>query len=108
MDNILKYLSMKSLIGLPNFQINPATRKNLADRLIAEAITNRGRLILKAPAEIVKILYGINVNPAVKIIINPYSEYLFCMDVKISSVNPGILLKKKCAIAEYVTPSHHK
>ena len=52
----LKYLSMNALIGLPNFQIKPATRKNLAVRLAVDAITNSSKFISKAPAEIVKIL----------------------------------------------------
>ncbi len=62
-------------MGLPNFQINKDTRKNRADRLMADAIKNNSRLISNAPADIVKILYGIGVKPAVKMTINPNSEY---------------------------------
>ncbi len=59
----------------PNFQMSPATRKNRADLLIVDATRKSGKLISNAPAEIVNILYGMGVNPAVKIIMNPYSEY---------------------------------
>jgi hypothetical protein len=52
----LKYLSIKLFICGPNFQIRPATRKNLAPRLIKDAIINIGKKILKAPAVIVKTL----------------------------------------------------
>lgn len=38
--------------------------KNLPDRLIADAIKNVHKLILQAPAAMVKTLYGIGVNPA--------------------------------------------
>ena len=58
-------------MGFPNFHINPDTRKNRAERLIADAMRKSGKLISNAPAEIVKILYGMGVNPAVKIIMNP-------------------------------------
>ncbi len=65
---MLKYLSIKDLIDSPNNQISPATRKNRADRLIIEANKNMIKLISNAPADIVNILYGIGVNPAVNII----------------------------------------
>ncbi len=67
----LKYLSMKDLMGSPNFHISPATRKNRAVRLTADAIKNLIRSISNAPAVIVNTLYGIGVNPAVKMIMNP-------------------------------------
>jgi hypothetical protein len=44
---------MNNLMGLPNFQINPATRKNRADLLIADAIRKLNKLMSKAPAVIV-------------------------------------------------------
>jgi hypothetical protein len=47
---------MNNLMGLPNFQINPATRKNRADLLIADAIRKLNKLMSKAPAVIVNIL----------------------------------------------------
>ena len=56
MVKILKYLSMNNLMGLPNFQINPATRKNRADLLMADAIRKLNKLMSKAPAVIVNIL----------------------------------------------------
>ena len=95
-------------MGFPNFHINPATRKKRAERLIVDAMRKSGKLISNAPAETVNILYGMGVNPAVKIIANPYSEYWFCIDVNKCSVNPGILLKKKCAMLEYAVPFHHR
>ena len=75
MVNKLKYLSINVLMGFPNFHINPATKKKRAERLIADARRKSGKLISNAPAEIVNILYGMGVNPAVKIITNPYSVY---------------------------------
>ena len=71
MVSMLKYLSMNDFIGSPNFHINPATRKKRADLLIVDAIKKLKRFISNAPAEIVKILYGIGVNPAVKMIKKP-------------------------------------
>ena len=67
-DKILKYLSIKAVIGSPNLRINRATRKKRAERLTVEASRNMGKLMLKAPAEIVIILKGIGVKPAVKTI----------------------------------------
>ena len=65
------------VIGLPNFLINKATKKNLADLLIVEAIINIGKLILNAPADMVIILNGIGVNPAVNTIKKLYKSN-FC------------------------------
>jgi len=73
--NKLKYLSIKSRIGSPNFQIKMLKRKNLADRLNVEAITKKIKLISKAPAEIVITLNGIGVNPAVKTIQKFHTSY---------------------------------
>ena len=61
----LKYLSIKPLIGSPNFHIRPLKRKNRAERLKVDAITNKIKLTSNAPAEIVITLNGIGVNPAV-------------------------------------------
>lgn len=65
---ILKYLSMKFLIFSPNFQMRNATKKNLAPRLTTEANMNIGILMLNIPEVMVNNLYGIGVNPAVKMI----------------------------------------
>ena len=67
----LKYRLIKPSTFSPYLTIKNDTRKNRADLLIVEAIKNRGREILKAPALIVKILKGIGVNPAVNVIIKP-------------------------------------
>ena len=67
-DTILKYLSINSLTGLPNLYINTEIIKKRNDLLIAEATKNIIKETLKAPADIVKILNGIGVNPAVNII----------------------------------------
>ena len=56
MVNKLKYLSINSVIGSPNFHINNDTRPNLADLLIEDAKRNIGKLILNAPAVMVIIL----------------------------------------------------
>ena len=61
---MLKYFSISILKGGPNLYISTATRKNRADLLTAEAKTNIGKLILNAPADRVKTLYGKGVNPA--------------------------------------------
>ena len=60
----LKYFSIHILMGGPNLQMINPTRKNLADRLIADARTKVGKSILNAPAAKVKILYGKGVKPA--------------------------------------------
>ena len=67
-DKTLKYLSIKTVIGSPNWRINNATRKKRAERLTVEASRNMGKLTLNAPAEIVMILKGMGVKPAVKTI----------------------------------------
>ena len=75
MVNILKYLSINLVIGSPNFHINNDTRKNLAERLTVEAKRKVGKLILNAPDEIVNILNGIGVNPAVNTMKKLLSSY---------------------------------
>ena len=67
-ERILKYFSIKSLIGSPKIFINKATIKNLQLLLINEAIINMIRFILNVPAEIVINLNGIGVKPAVNTI----------------------------------------
>ena len=62
---------MNCLILSPYFQIRKEIRKNRADLLIVDAIKNKGKEILNAPALMVNTLNGIGVNPAVKIIIKP-------------------------------------
>ena len=47
---------MSALKGGPNLYNNAATRKKRADLLAADARTNIGKLILKAPADNVKTL----------------------------------------------------
>ena len=100
-DKTLKYLSIKAVIGLPYFLIKNATKKNLADLLIVEAITNIGKLILNAPAEMVIILNGIGVKPAVNTIKKLYRSNFCCIAVNSSVENPGIWLKKNNATLEY-------
>ena len=73
--NKLKYLSINLVIGFPNFHINSDTRKNLAERLTVEAKRKVGKLILNAPDEIVNILNGIGVNPAVNTMKKLLSSY---------------------------------
>ena len=89
---------MKRLTLSPNFQIKSETRKKRADLLIAEASINNVIGILNAPEEIVNILNGIGVKPAVNTMIKPCCSYWDCILRKRSSVKPGTLLKKKCAI----------
>ena len=79
MVKILKYLSMNNLMGLPNFQINPATRKYRADLLMADAIRKLNKLMSKAPAVMVNTLNGIGVKPAVKTIQKFHTSYLSWM-----------------------------
>lgn len=76
MASLSKYLSIKPFIVSPYFHNKKATKKNLAARLITDAIKNITRFILNAPLEIVNILYGIGVNPAVKIIQKSYCSYI--------------------------------
>ena len=52
----LKYLSMKGLMVGPNFQNNPATRKNRTERLTVDAMMKPRKDILTIPAEIVHTL----------------------------------------------------
>ncbi len=73
--NKLKYLSMKFLIGSPNFHIKVLNRKNLADLLNVDAITNKIKFISKAPAEIVITLNGMGVKPAVNITQKFHASY---------------------------------
>ena len=63
--SVLKYLSIKLSIFGPKRQIKPPTRKKRADLEAADAIRKIGKSIRKAPAEIVKTLYGIGVKPAI-------------------------------------------
>jgi hypothetical protein len=63
----LKYLSINFLMPGPNFHISQETKKNLALLLINEANKNMNTFIWNTPEVIVKTLYGIGVNPAVKI-----------------------------------------
>ena len=91
---------MNDVIGFPNFFINKATKKNLADLLIVEAIINIGKLILNAPADMVIILKGIGVKPAVNTIKKLYKSNFCWIDVNISEENPGIWLKKNMATTE--------
>lgn len=64
---------MVFLIFSPNFHIKADTKKNRADRLTVEAIRKTKKLILKAPAAMVKTLYGIGVKPAI-----PTAQALYC------------------------------
>ena len=95
--NTLKYESIKVLIGSPNFFISKETRKNLALLPTKLASKNATKLILNAPALIVKSLNGIGVNPAVKIIQKFQSSYLDWILSKDSIEKPGINLKKRNA-----------
>ena len=52
----------------PKVLIKSVNKKNLALRLIMDAITNIIKLILNVPDDIVISLNGIGVNPAVKTI----------------------------------------
>jgi hypothetical protein len=62
----LKYLSIKVFISGPNFRNKAATMKKRRERLIVEAIRKSKTLSLKTPEAMVKILYGMGVNPARK------------------------------------------
>ena len=73
--NQLKYLSINGLIVGPYLQKRPATKKNLAERLMVEAIIKPGKLILAIPAEIVHTLYGKGVKPHAKTIQKSYLLY---------------------------------
>jgi hypothetical protein len=52
----LKYLSMKVLIGAPNFHISPAMRKKRRPREMIDAMMNIVKLIWNKPPVIVKSL----------------------------------------------------
>ena len=73
---ILKYRSIKYFIGSPNFQINALSKIKRADLLIMDEIKNKLKLILNAPADIVKTLNGTGVKPDTKIIQKFHSSYL--------------------------------
>ena len=75
---ILKYRSIKSLIGSPNLQISPPISIKRADLLMIDANKKRLKLILNAPAETVNTLNGIGVKPETKIIQKFHSSY-FCL-----------------------------
>ena len=64
----LKYLSMKTLIGAPNFQMSQPIRKNRIPRATIEAMMNITKLISNIPPATVKSLNGSGVKPAVKTI----------------------------------------
>ena len=64
----LKYLSMKLLIGAPNFHISQAMRKKRIPRDTIEAMINIMKLMWNIPPAMVKSLNGRGVNPAVKTI----------------------------------------
>ena len=74
-ENQLKYLSMTGFIASPFQPIRPATRKNRAERLVAEASRKPGKLMRATPAEIVQTLYGSGVKPHVKTIQKSYLSY---------------------------------
>ena len=67
-------LSIKLVIDSPNNFNRKAKMKNLAPLLIELAKINIKKFRLNAPALIVKILNGMGVNPAVKIIKKLYSS----------------------------------
>ena len=92
---ILKYFSINCLIPGPNFQMSHAIKKNLAPRLINDATENSIRFISNTPEAIVKILYGIGVNPAVKITQKSHSLNKTLILLNRLTENPGILFKKE-------------
>lgn len=69
----LKYFSRKVLIGAPNLKRRYDTKINLPPLPQIDAKTNFVKSIEATPAAIVKILYGIGVNPAAKTIQKSYS-----------------------------------
>ena len=75
----MKYLSINSFTGEPYLYIKIEIIKNLNDLLSAEAMINMINETLKAPADIVKILNGMGVKPAVKIIQKLYISYFSFM-----------------------------
>jgi len=100
----LKYFSIKKRIFSPKIYNNVPNKKNLALLLNADATTNIKRLILKVPDDIVMILKGIGVKPAVKTIQKFHSSYKFFILLKLSTVNPGTYSKKRLAKEEYSIP----
>ena len=88
-ESILKYFSIKALIGLPKIFINKATIKNRQLLLINEAIINMIRFILNVPAEIVINLNGIGVKPAVNTIQKSQLLYKILILLNPSTVMPG-------------------
>ncbi len=75
----MKYLSINSFTGEPYLYIKIEIIKNLNDLLSAEAMINMINETLKAPADIVNILNGMGVKPAVKIIQKLYISYFSFM-----------------------------
>ena len=71
---MLKYLSIKLVIDSPKNFKRVAKKKNLALLLIELAKINIKKFKSNAPALMVKILNGIGVKPAVKIIKKLYSS----------------------------------
>jgi len=66
MASRLKYLSIRVFISGPNFRNKAATAKKRRERLSVEAMRKSKKLSLKTPEAMVKILYGMGVNPARK------------------------------------------
>ena len=79
---------------MPNLYRCIAIIKNLKDLLIIDARTNVANEMLLIPADMENILYGIGVNPAVKIIKKPCSSNIFLMVKNTSIVKKGIFVKK--------------
>ena len=99
-DKILKYLSINKVIELPNNFISQANKKNLLLLLIVLAKINIKKFNPNAPALIVKILNGIGVKPAVKIIIKSYLSYNNFILLKALISKLGTYLKNVRAIFE--------
>jgi|GEM_PF-6597549 len=101
----LKYLSMSGATESPYRPIKPATKKNRADRLNAEAMQNIRKFILNTPADTVMTLYGIGVNPATATTFQSWVLYnapvlenglittsLTCASVKVCAVSPCMIV----------------
>ena len=67
MERMLKYFSINVFIFGPKKYNNPATIKNLALLLKADARIRVKIFTLQTPAEMVNTLYGMGVNPATAI-----------------------------------------
>ena len=78
-ESKLKYLLINSFTEEPYLYNKIEIIKNLNDLLSAEAMINMINETLKAPADIVNILYGMGVKPAVKIIQKLYISYFSFM-----------------------------